>query len=44
MKLYVGITDKDWYHGQKLLVLPNYVDQMPQRDYLNWHNEHVYLG
>ncbi len=37
---------KDYYkhHGQKLLILPNQVEQMPQRDYLSWHNEHVYLG
>jgi putative restriction endonuclease len=36
---------KDYYkhHGQKLLILPNQVQQLPNRKYLEWHNEHVYL-
>lgn len=32
------------YHGQKLCVLPNNVEELPARDYLSWHNENVYLG
>ncbi|MDD4476248.1 MAG: HNH endonuclease [Eubacteriales bacterium] len=37
---------KDYYkyHGQKLVVLPNQVQQMPDYKFLEWHNEHVYLG
>ena len=37
---------KDYYkyHGQKLLILPNQEQQMPNRLFLEWHNEHVYLG
>lgn len=36
---------KDYYkyHGQKLLILPNQ-EQQPNRKFLEWHNEHVYLG
>ncbi|NLB82420.1 MAG: HNH endonuclease, partial [Clostridiaceae bacterium] len=37
---------KDYYkyHGQKLVVLPDQVQQMPDYKFLEWHNEHVYLG
>lgn len=37
---------KDYYkyHGQKLFTLPNQVQQMPDCKFLEWHNEHVYLG
>lgn len=37
---------KDYYkyHGQKLFVLPDQVQQMPDNKFLEWHNEHVYLG
>ena len=37
---------KDYYrhHGQKMMILPAMEEQMPQKEYLNWHNEHVYLG
>ena len=37
---------KDYYkyHGQKLLILPNNVNQLPSKEYLEWHNENVYLG
>lgn len=36
---------KDYYqhHGQSLLILPGQ-DQCPAKEYLEWHNEHVYLG
>jgi len=32
------------HHGQKLLILPNQEQQKPDRKFLDWHNEHVYLG
>lgn len=32
------------YHGQSLLVLPDRIDQRPAREYLEWHNENVFLG
>ena len=37
---------KDYYkyHGQKLLILPNQVDQLPDKKFLDWHNNHIYLG
>ena len=37
---------KDYYryHGQPLLILPGQESQLPSREYLEWHNEHIYLG
>jgi putative restriction endonuclease len=37
---------KDYYkyNGQKLLVLPDQIKQLPDCKFLEWHNEHVYLG
>ena len=37
---------KDYYkyHGQKLLILPEQVNQKPDRRFLEWHNENVYVG
>lgn len=37
---------KDYYrhHGQKLLILPGQEEQLPSREYLQWHNENVYCG
>lgn len=37
---------KDYYryHGKPLLILPGQESQVPSREYLEWHNEHVYLG
>ncbi|MBM7658458.1 HNH endonuclease [Sporolactobacillus spathodeae] len=37
---------KEYYafHGSKLAVLPDRGDQLPNRNYLEWHNENVYLG
>jgi putative restriction endonuclease len=32
------------YHGKALQVLPDRADEVPSRDYLEWHNEKVYLG
>ena len=37
---------KDYYkfHGKKLLILPEKQIELPSREYLEWHNEHVFLG
>lgn len=37
---------KDYYkfHGHRLLILPEHVQQLPDRGYLEWHNENIYLG
>ena len=37
---------KDYYkhHGQPLLIVPGQESQLPSREYLEWHNEHIYLG
>lgn len=37
---------KEYYaqHGSKLLILPQRKDQIPDSQYLEWHNENVYLG
>lgn len=37
---------KEYYahHGQKLIVLPEHKDHLPDLRYLEWHNENVYLG
>lgn len=37
---------KDYYkyHGQKLVVLPDRNQHKPDSKFLEWHNEHVYLG
>ena len=37
---------KEYYahHGQKLSVLPDRNEQLPDHKYLEWHNENVYLG
>lgn len=37
---------KEYYahHGQKLIILPERREQMPDPYYLEWHNENVYLG
>jgi putative restriction endonuclease len=32
------------YHGQKLIVLPDRINEQPSRDMLAWHNEHVFVG
>ncbi len=32
------------YHGTPLLVVPEQAEQMPDRQYLEWHNTNVYLG
>lgn len=36
---------KDYYkyHGQRLLILPEHTSQLPSKEYLQWHNEHVFL-
>ncbi|GBF33673.1 restriction endonuclease [Desulfocucumis palustris] len=37
---------KEYYthHGSKLIILPERKDQLPDAQYLKWHNENVYLG
>lgn len=37
---------KDYYkyHGERLLILPEKNIDLPSREYLEWHNEHVFLG
>lgn len=32
------------YDGQKLLILPQDINQLPSTDYLEWHNQNVFLG
>ena len=37
---------KDYYKydGKRLLILPEKEIEMPSKDFLEWHNENVYLG
>lgn len=37
---------KDYYkyHGEKLLILPDDISQRPSEEYLDWHNNNVFLG
>ena len=37
---------KEYYahHGQKLIILPERMEQRPDMNYLEWHNENVYFG
>lgn len=37
---------KDYYkfHGKELLILPDNKEERPSKDFLLWHNEHVYKG
>lgn len=37
---------KEYYahHGQRLIILPERMDQIPDTHYLEWHNENIYLG
>lgn len=37
---------KDYYkyHGEKLLILPEKQIELPSKEFLEWHNEHVFLG
>jgi putative restriction endonuclease len=37
---------KEYYahQGQRLITLPERIDQLPDSQYLEWHNENVYLG
>lgn len=32
------------YHGQPILILPEQAQQRPDPQFIDWHNEHVYLG
>ena len=37
---------KDYYkyHGQKLMIVPEDINNRPSKEYLEWHNENVFLG
>jgi putative restriction endonuclease len=37
---------KEYYshHGSRLIILPDRTEQLPDPDYLVWHNDNVYLG
>ncbi len=37
---------KDYYkyHGQELLILPNEISSRPSKEFIEWHNDHVYRG
>lgn len=37
---------KDYYkyHGQQILILPDKMNQRPDPQFLEWHNENIYLG
>jgi len=37
---------KEYYkfHGNKLIVLPERINERPSKEFLRWHNENVYLG
>lgn len=37
---------KDYYkyHGQKMLILPDRDILLPSQEYIEWHNENVFLG
>lgn len=32
------------YHGQKLLILPERMNDLPSKEFLRWHNENVFLA
>ena len=36
--------DYETLHGKRLLVIPQDIVDRPKREYLEWHNERVYLG
>ena len=37
---------KEYYahHGKKLLILPERVEDMPAKEYLEWHNNNIFIG
>lgn len=37
---------KEYYahHGQRLIIIPEQLDQRPDMHYLEWHNNNIYLG
>ena len=37
---------REWYshHGKTLTSLPERLDKLPNLQYLEWHNENVFLG
>lgn len=32
------------YHGKKLLILPDTIQEMPAKEYLEWHNSNIFIG
>jgi putative restriction endonuclease len=32
------------YHGKRLLILPDSIDEMPSKEYLEWHNNNIFIG
>jgi len=32
------------HHGQQLLILPEAADERPSKDYLEWHNQSVFVA
>ncbi|MFS8630550.1 MAG: hypothetical protein LOD92_05245 [Bacillales bacterium] len=41
---YGNGREYDARHGTKLLILPDRQEHLPDRRFLEWHNENVYLG
>ncbi|SNU04628.1 putative restriction endonuclease [Lachnospiraceae bacterium] len=37
---------KDYYkyHGQKLMIIPEKIENRPSKEFLQWHNENIFLG
>ena len=37
---------KDYYgfHGHTMMILPNEIDQRPDPRFIEWHNDHIFLG
>lgn len=36
-------NDKDYYkyHGQKLMIIPEKIENRPSKEFLQWHNENI---
>jgi len=32
------------YHGKPLINIPDRIEERPDREFLSWHNENVYIG
>jgi putative restriction endonuclease len=56
MKIWIGITDRNWFEefqngrdyyaldGKPVKVLPDLERNRPAPEFLRWHNEQMYLG